>query len=126
MDFYSVPGARSRLRRRWQLAEGCRSSRRGYRRARRRLVLHQPANPQRDHQRVHECAEDLRDGQAAAAKTGWLVAAAALMLASRASAEPLRPVVTHEGWQLELGGYVQADVIPWTQDSIDELDPTGA
>jgi len=32
-------------------------------------------------------------------------------------------VVTQKGWQLELTGYVQADSIAWSQDSVDELDP---
>ncbi len=45
--------------------------------------------------------------------------------AEPASGEPevLRPAVTRQGWQLELTGYVQADSVAWSQDSVDELDP---
>lgn len=71
-------------------------------------------------------AKDLRDGQATAPKRGWLIAAAALIAGgTTAHAEPLRPAVTREGWQVELTGYVQSDVIPWSQDSVDELDTNG-
>lgn len=36
----------------------------------------------------------------------------------------LRPAVTHNGWLLDLTGYVQADAIAWSQESADELDPS--
>ena len=32
-------------------------------------------------------------------------------------------MITLRGWQLDLTGYVQADAVPWSQDSFDELDP---
>jgi len=52
-----------------------------------------------------------------------LIALAAAPGAAGAEPEPLRPAVTREGWQLELTGYVQADAVAWSQDSVDELDP---
>lgn len=36
----------------------------------------------------------------------------------------MRPVVTHHGWQLDVSGYVQVDATAWSQDSVDELDPS--
>jgi hypothetical protein len=38
-------------------------------------------------------------------------------------APALRPAITRLGAQVELTGYLQADAVPWTQDSLDELDP---
>lgn len=35
----------------------------------------------------------------------------------------MRPAVVRRGWLLDLSGYVQADVVPWSEDSLDELDP---
>jgi hypothetical protein len=39
------------------------------------------------------------------------------------AAERVRPAVTRTGWQLDLTGYVQVDAVPWSEDSLDELDP---
>ncbi len=41
-----------------------------------------------------------------------------------AEPDPVQPAVTHAGWQVDLTGYVQADSIPWSQGSVDELDPS--
>lgn len=48
--------------------------------------------------------------------------------AAPASADPegLRPVVTRHGWQLDVTGYVQADAIAYSADSVDQLSPAGA
>lgn len=48
-----------------------------------------------------------------------------LLSAGRAGAEPdaLKPATTHRGWQLDLTGYLQADAVAWSQDSVDELAP---
>ena len=74
---------------------------------------------------MYERTEDLQDNAPAAAKGRWLVAAAATLICGRATAEPLRPVVSHEGTAVELTGYVQADAVPWSEDSVDELDAAG-
>lgn len=42
---------------------------------------------------------------------------------ARADDGARRPAITLRGWQLDLTGYVQADAVPWSQDSFDELDP---
>ena len=73
-------------------------------------------HPLRDHQRVHDRAEDLQGLAPAAAPAGrWLAAAAALIVAHAVAAaaepEPLRPAVTHHGWPIELTGYVQVDAV---------------
>lgn len=80
-------------------------------------MLRQSPNPPRDHQRVHDRAKDLQAGTTTTANIRWLVAAAAALSPALATAEPLHPVVT---------GYVQADAIPWSDASLDEVDPTGA
>jgi hypothetical protein len=38
----------------------------------------------------------------------------------------VRPTVTRRGWQLDLTGYLQVDSIAWSQDSIDQVDASGA
>ena len=39
----------------------------------------------------------------------------------------LRPVTGHVGWQIDLDGFVQIDSVPYSQASVDDLDPaTGA
>ena len=35
----------------------------------------------------------------------------------------MKPAVTRRGWLVDITGYVQADAVPWSQDSLDELDP---
>ena len=55
-----------------------------------------------------------------------LAAALALVVAARtAHADDVtrRPVLSLRGWQIDLTGYIQADLVPWSQDSLDELDP---
>ncbi|MGE0867151.1 MAG: hypothetical protein AB7P03_01220 [Kofleriaceae bacterium] len=57
----------------------------------------------------------------------WLLPIAAVISASIAHADidaGLKPAVTRSGWQLDFTGYVQADSVPWSQDSSNELDPT--
>ena len=66
---------------------------------------------------------------------GCSIAAALVLGAGRAAAEPvpdaepaagatsIRPATSRRGWQVDLTGYVQADSIAWSQDSVDELDP---
>jgi hypothetical protein len=44
---------------------------------------------------------------------------------ARAEPEVLRPAVARRGWQVDLTGYVQADSIAWSQDSVDELASDG-
>lgn len=80
---------------------------------------------------MYDGSEDLQGLAPAAPEFGRYVAGLAALIASAgvASAEPndavtLRPAVTHHGWQLDLSGYVQADSVAWSQDSIDELDPS--
>lgn len=85
---------------------------------------------------MHHRAESHEGPEPAAAQPGRLVALVAALIAvvvaGRAGIaaaepgpepEPLRPAVTRRGWQLELTGYLQADSIAWSQDSVDELDP---
>jgi hypothetical protein len=88
---------------------------------------------------VHDRTESHQEADAAAARPGRLAAAAAALIALAAAPgaargedgepaaapepEALRPAVTRQGWQLELTGYVQADSVAWSQDSVDELDP---
>jgi Phosphate-selective porin O and P len=55
---------------------------------------------------------------------GCVIATAGAPRVASADPEPLRPVVTRRGWQLDLTGYVQADAIAWSQASVDELDPS--
>jgi hypothetical protein len=74
---------------------------------------------------VYDRPKDLQDNAAPAAKRRWLVAGVAALICAPASAEPLRPVVSHDGVAVELTGYVQADAVPWSEDSIDELDAAG-
>lgn len=65
---------------------------------------------------MHRRAEDLQGQPAAAARGRRLVAAAALISAGTAHADPIT-----------FSGYAQIDAIPWSADSLDELDPeTGA
>ena len=47
-----------------------------------------------------------------------------LIAAGSARAEPLKPIVSHEGWAIDLTGYVQVDSVAWSQDSVDQLDPS--
>lgn len=35
----------------------------------------------------------------------------------------MRPAVTRRGWLVDITGYVQADAVPWSEDSQDEIDP---
>ncbi|HEX4422973.1 MAG TPA: hypothetical protein VH165_33885 [Kofleriaceae bacterium] len=55
-----------------------------------------------------------------------MIAAIVLALAPGAAIadpEPARPVVTDRGWQLDVTGFVQADLVAWDQSSLDEIDP---
>ncbi len=74
---------------------------------------------------MYDGAEDHEESDAAAPRCRWLVASSALILATGIAHadEARRPAITLRGWQLDLTGYVQADLIPWSQDSLDELDP---
>ena len=49
----------------------------------------------------------------------------ALLVATGAHADPLRPVTGRLGWQVDLDGFVQVDAVPWAQASADELSPDG-
>ncbi|MGE5180732.1 MAG: hypothetical protein ACM31C_01655, partial [Acidobacteriota bacterium] len=48
-----------------------------------------------------------------------------LALASTAAAEPLRPLVSRLGWQVDADGFLQVDGVPWAEASQDELAPSG-
>ena len=52
------------------------------------------------------------------------VALGSSVAAAEPTIEPLRPVVTRHGWQLDLTGYLQIDSVAWSQASVDELDPS--
>lgn len=89
---------------------------------------------------MHDRSESVQAAHPAALESGRIAAAAAALIAlaapsgataepspARAEPEALRPAVTRGGFQLELTGYLQADSIAWSGDSVDELDPaTGA
>jgi hypothetical protein len=77
---------------------------------------------------VYDRAEDLLEPPSTAARLGRHVAALAVALWSvAAAAEPLRPVTTHLGWNVDVDGFVEVDAIPWDQHSQDQLNPaTGA
>ncbi|HWO26564.1 MAG TPA: hypothetical protein VNO30_47875 [Kofleriaceae bacterium] len=85
---------------------------------------------------MHDRAESAQEAEPAALAVGRRAAAAAALIALAAAPsaagaegagdgeeEALRPALTRHGWQLELTGYVQADSVAWSQDSVDELDP---
>jgi hypothetical protein len=72
---------------------------------------------------VYDGAEDLQARPAAARKRGWHAAAAALIAAHAAGAEPLRPATTHLGWQVDVDTFIQIDSVPWSEASQDELSP---
>lgn len=77
---------------------------------------------------MHHSAEDHEEPDPAAPRRGRFAAASALILALAGiahadDAEPRRPAITLRGWQLDLTGYIQADAVPWSQDSYNELDP---
>lgn len=62
-----------------------------------------------------------------AARLRGVVVALAMVAAPRgASADPEspRPAVTYRGWQVNLTGFVQADLVAWDQASVDDLDPS--
>lgn len=40
-----------------------------------------------------------------------------------AAAEPAKPVVARHGWQVDVTGYIQVDAVPWSDDSVDEVNP---
>lgn len=46
-------------------------------------------------------------------------------IAAPAPTEGLRPTVTRRGWQVDFTGYIQVDAIPWSEESLDEIDNSG-
>lgn len=79
---------------------------------------------------MYDGAEDLQGLASAALERRRVVAAVAAVIACTgvAAAQPAaevarKPVISHGGWQLDLTGYIQADSVAWSQESVDELDP---
>ncbi|MDB4956584.1 MAG: phosphate-selective porin [Myxococcales bacterium] len=52
------------------------------------------------------------------------IVAAIIFVGSPAGAEGLRPATTHNGWAIDLDSFIQIDAVPWSQDAVDELDPS--
>jgi hypothetical protein len=81
---------------------------------------------------VHERAEDPDHHEPAAARVGRHVAGAAGLIAclivalvgGLAAADPLKPITTHNGWAVDVDGFVEVDGILWDQHSQDQLNPT--
>jgi len=65
---------------------------------------------------VHHGAEDRQGLAPAALERGWLVAAVAALIVIPAGAAAET--------ETKVGGYVQVDSTPWSEESVDELDPS--
>jgi hypothetical protein len=79
---------------------------------------------------VHDGAEDLPEPEPAVARRRWAagVAVALAFVGTTAQADDiLKPLTTHNGWNVDVDGFVEVDGILWDQHSQNQLNPsTGA